>query len=121
MQSQSDDSPLHDSPPSTCGGDGDLFDPYTVLQCSVFPDAVNLGRQKDSAQHTISPDQLQLLALKLQENPHVTALDLSNQSIGADAMLELAGHFIRLTSLRELNLSGAFASGGSNTNISNHV
>jgi hypothetical protein len=114
MQSQSEDSLLHGSAPSSCGGDGDQCDPYPVLQCSVLPDAINLGRQKESAQSTLSPHQLRLLALKLQEHPHVTALDLSNQCIGADAILELAGHFVPpppLTTTLHLRIENCFCAG----------
>jgi hypothetical protein len=81
MQSQSAGLPLCGSEPSSCGGDGDEFEPYTILQRSVLPDAINLGRQKDSAQNRMTPHQLRELALKLQDNPHITALDLSNQWI----------------------------------------
>lgn len=116
MQSQSAGLPLGGSEPASCGGgDGDQFEPYTVLRCGVLPDAINLGRQKEFAQDKMTPHQLRELALKLQDNPHVTALDLSNQCIGPDMMLELVGHFTPLTSLRELNLSGALASSSSNS------
>jgi hypothetical protein len=79
-----------------------------VLQCSVLPDAVDLGRQKDSTRPPMSPDQLPQFAQKLPANTHVTSLNLSYQSVDPDALLELFAPLALLTSLRELYLAGAY-------------
>jgi hypothetical protein len=82
---------------------------HQILQCSVLPDAVNLGRPKDSTHAPITSNQLRQFAQMLPENTHVTSLNLSYQSIGPDAMLELVGPLALLTSLQELHLAGAYA------------
>ena len=89
--------------------DGEQSHLHQVLQCSVLPDAVNLGRPKESTQAPMTPDQLRQIAQKLSTNSHVTALNLSYQSIGPDALLELVAPLALLTSLRELHLAGACA------------
>ena len=103
--------PLSESLPSESDGNDHHGQSHLhqVLQCSVLPDAVNLGRPKDSAHAPISPDQLRQLAQKLPTNTHVTSLNLSYQSIGPGAMLELVGPLALLTSLQELHLAGAYA------------
>ena len=82
---------------------------HQILQCSVLPDAVNLGRSKDSTHAPITSNQLRQFAQMLPENTHVTSLNQSYQSIGPDAMLELVGPLALLTSLQELHLAGAYA------------
>ena len=89
--------------------DGEQSHLHQVLQCGVLPDAVNLGRPKESTQAPMTPDQLRQFAQKLPTNTHVTALNLSYQSIGTDAMRELIAPLALLTSLRELHLAGACA------------
>ena len=89
--------------------DGEQSHLHQVLQCGVLPDAVNLGRPKESTQAPMTPDQLRQIAQKLSTNSHVTALNLSYQSIGPDALLELVAPLAVLTSLRELHLAGACA------------
>jgi hypothetical protein len=101
--------PLSESLPSESDGNDGQSHLHQVLQCSVLPDAVNLGRPKDSAHAPISPDQLRQFAQKLPTNTHVTSLNLSYQSIGPGAMLELVGPLALLTSLQELHLAGAYA------------
>jgi hypothetical protein len=80
-----------------------------VLQSSVLPHAINLGRPKDSTRVPMTPDQLRQFAQKLPTNTHVTLLNLNYQSIGPDVLLELVGPLALLTSLQELHLAGAYA------------
>ena len=89
--------------------DGEQSHLHQVLQCGVLPDAVNLGRPKESTQAPMTPDQLRQFAQELPANTHVTSLNLSYQSIGTDAMRELVAPLALLTSLRELHLAGACA------------
>ncbi len=78
-----------------------------VLEGSVLPDAINLGRRKDGP-WTMTRDELRQLAMKLPANTSVTSLDLSHQNMGADMLLELAGPLALLTCLRQLNLAGEY-------------
>ena len=78
-----------------------------VLEGSVLPGAINLGRRKDGP-WTITRYELRQLAMKLPANTSVTSLDLSHQNMGADMLLELAGPLALLTCLRQLNLGGAY-------------
>ncbi len=78
-----------------------------VLEGSVLPDAINLGRRKDEP-WTMTRDELRQLAMKLPANTSVTSLDLSHQNMGPDMLLELAGPLALLTCLRHLNLAGAY-------------
>ena len=87
--------------------DDDQSHLHQVLQCSILPGAVNLGRPKDSTRVPMTPDQLRQFAQNLRTNTHVTLLNLSYQSIGPDVLLELVGPLALLTSLRELHLAGA--------------
>jgi hypothetical protein len=77
-----------------------------VLESGDLSDAINLSMQPDSTRAPLTSDDLQQLALKMQMNPHVTALNLGYQRIGPDMLLELARPIALLTSLRELNLAG---------------
>ncbi len=78
-----------------------------VLECSVLPDAINLGRRKDGP-WTITRNELRQLAMKLPANTSVTSLDLSHQNMGPDMLLELAGPLALLTCLQQLNIAGAY-------------
>ena len=78
-----------------------------VLEGSVLPDAINLGRRKDEP-WIMTRDELRQLAMKLPANTSVTSLDLSHQNMGPDMLLELAGPLALLTCLRQLNLAGAY-------------
>ena len=78
-----------------------------VLEGSVLPDAINLGRCKDGP-WTITRDELRQLAMKLPANTSVASLDLSYQNMGPDMLLELAGPLSQLTCLQQLNVAGAY-------------
>jgi len=78
-----------------------------ILEGSVLPGAINLGRRKNGP-WTITRDELRQLAMKLPANSSVTSLDLSHQNMGADMLLELAGPLSLLTCLQQLNLAGAY-------------
>ena len=78
-----------------------------VLEGSVLPDAINLGRREDGP-WTMTRDELRQLAMKLPANTSVTSLDLSHQNMGPDMLLELAGPLALLTCLQQLNLAGAY-------------
>ena len=78
-----------------------------VLEGSVLPDAVNLGRCRGEPRK-ITCDELRQLAMKLPANTSVTSLDLSHQNMGPDMLLELAAPLALLTCLRQLNLAGAY-------------
>jgi hypothetical protein len=101
--------PMSESPaPESDANDPNQSHLLHVLQCSVLPDAVDLGRQKDSTRPPMAPDQLRLFAQKLPANTHVTSLNLSYQNMDPDALLELFAPLALLTSLRELYLAGAY-------------
>jgi hypothetical protein len=87
--------------------DDDQSHLHKVVQCSILPDAINLG--KDSTRVPVTPDQLRQFAQKLPTNTHVTLLNLSYQNIGPEVMLKLIGPLALLTSLRELHLAGTDA------------
>ena len=78
-----------------------------VLEGSVLPDAINLGRRKDEP-WSMTRDELRQLAMKLPANTSVTSLDLSYQNMGPDMLLELAGPLSQLTCLQQLNVAGAY-------------
>ena len=78
-----------------------------VLEGSVLPDAINLGK-RNGGPWTMTRDELQQLAMKLRANTSVTSLDLSYRNMGPDMLLELAGPLALLTCLRQLNLAGAY-------------
>ncbi len=81
---------------------------HQLLQSSALPDAINLGRPKDSTLMPVTPDQLRQFAQKLPTNTHVTLLNLSYQNIGPEVMLERVGPLALLTSLQELHLAGDY-------------
>jgi hypothetical protein len=67
--------PMSESPaPESDENDPNQSHLLHVLQCSVLPDAVDLGRQKDSTRPLMTPDQLRQFAQKLPANTHVTSL-----------------------------------------------
>ena len=63
--------------------DDDQSHLHKVVQCSILPDAINLGI--DSTRVPVTPDQLRQFAQKLPTNTHVTLLNLSYQNIGPES------------------------------------
>ena len=88
-----------------------------VLHGPLLPHVINLGKWNHSNTtgedveqedfQAMTAEEVQLLALRLQSQPHVTRLNLSGHGFGAEGVRLLAGPIAMQTSLQSLDLSGA--------------
>ena len=95
--------------PSPCDSSSSTEDYESHLQEVLHgrgcPTVINLGK-RDGCRRMTS-DQLRQLAVKLHAHPHVTVLNLTDQSIGEDMLHEFVAPIALQTSLRELYLASA--------------
>jgi hypothetical protein len=81
-----------------------------ALHGHLLPQAIDLGKYIDNCLdprgfQAMTAGQLQRLARRLHEQPHVTHLDLNGHEFGPDVMRELSGAIEMQTRLQTLNLS----------------
>ena len=85
-----------------------------ALHGHLLPQAIDLGKYTSNYSsggiterrgfQAMTAGQLQRLARRLHEQPHVTHLDLNGHNFGPDIMRELTGAIAMLTRLQTLNL-----------------